>query len=377
MSDGKRKIIANVPRLNDFMDRHGCSAIVARSGTNITYLSGVAFPGSQGRHVDFPDSPREIYVVWPRQGEPVMVLNNLGIARAWRDSWIPNIEGYDDYRTTAFARTAEVIERLGLTKSKIGFEKTYLSASHWEEFHRLLPDVEMFDCTELMDAVRWVKTPGEVDLLRRAADIQDDAYVEVFSNVGEGYTLREVHAQLVKACMARGAEIVHGLLNTSRNNVRYLGEGDTLLEKGDIVRTDYVSYLQGYPSHQSRVFVVGPPSEEQVEMYRKYREVHLMTIDRCRPGVRANDLFSFADQKLKEYGFSGAGSMVGHSVGPWFHQQQPLLVADCHTQIEEGMVVAVEPFSSYWHLQDMILVTGGEPELLTGKFDTERLFVID
>ena len=54
MSDGKRKIIANVPRLNDFMDRHGCSAIVARSGTNITYLSGVAFPGSQGRHVDFP-----------------------------------------------------------------------------------------------------------------------------------------------------------------------------------------------------------------------------------------------------------------------------------------------------------------------------------
>jgi Xaa-Pro aminopeptidase len=273
--------------------------------------------------------------------------------------------------------TTEVIERMGLTKSKIGFEKTYLSASRWEEFHRHLPDVEMFDCTELMDAVRWVKTPGEIDLLKEAADIQDEAYVEVFSNVGEGDTLREVHAQMVKGCMARGAEIVHGLLNTSRNNVRYLGEGDTVLERGDIVRTDYVSYLQGYPGHQSRVFVVGPPSEEQVEMYREYREVHLMTIDLCRPRIQANELFSFADQKLRDFGFVGAGNMVGHSVGPWFHQQQPLLVPDCKIQIEEGMVVAVEPFSGYWHLQDMVLVTRREPELLTGRFDTERLFVID
>ena len=75
------KVLANVSRLHEFMDRDGCSAVVARSGKNITYLSGVAFPGSQGRHVDFSDSPREVYVVWPRQGEPVIIVGTVGVAR--------------------------------------------------------------------------------------------------------------------------------------------------------------------------------------------------------------------------------------------------------------------------------------------------------
>lgn len=68
--------------------------------------------------------------------------------------------------------------------------------------------------------------------------------------------------------------------------------------------------------------------------------------------------------------------MVGHGVGPWFHQQEPLLVANCENQLEEGMVLAVEPFVGYWQLQDMILVTNNEPEVLSATFDTRELFVI-
>lgn len=376
MIDAQGKNLANVSRLHEFMDRDGCSAVVARSGKNFTYLTGVAFPGSQGRHVDFSDSPREVYVVWPRHGEPVIIVGTVGVARLRRDSWISTIEEYGDYRQTAVECTVDVIKRLGLEKSKLGFEKTYLSAVRWEEFTQLLPNGEMFDCTEMMDAVRWIKTPEEIKLLRRAADLQDQAYIETFSQSSVGDTEREVHSRLIQACLARGAEIVHGCLNTSRNIPMYLGESDNTFQLGDIVKTDYVSYLQGYPGHQSRSFVVGKPSKEQVEAYRKYRDSHYTIIDACRPGIKASEVYQLADETLRSSGFGRAGSMVGHGVGPWFHQQEPLLVADCETQLEEGMVIAVEPFVGYWHLQDLILVTNNEPELLSETFDTRELFVI-
>ena len=65
------QIIANVERLNQLMDENEFSAVVARSGKNFTYLAGFAYPGTLARHLDFPDSPRGVLVVWPRSGSPV------------------------------------------------------------------------------------------------------------------------------------------------------------------------------------------------------------------------------------------------------------------------------------------------------------------
>ncbi len=58
-----------------------------------------------------------------------------------------------------------------------------------------------------------------------------------------------------------------------------------------------------------------------------------------------------------------------------WHQQGPYLVSNDHRELEAGMVLALEPFADYWHIQDMILVTDGSPELLSGKFSTDEMFV--
>ena len=65
MPDTQRELIGNVDRLNRLMDQHGWGAVVVRSGKNFTYLAGFAYPGTLGRHLDFPDSPREVLLVWP------------------------------------------------------------------------------------------------------------------------------------------------------------------------------------------------------------------------------------------------------------------------------------------------------------------------
>ena len=376
MSGAGRGIIANVARLNDFMDDAGCAALVLRSGKSFTYLAGFAYPGTLARHLDFPDSPREVLLVWPRRGKPVQVLNHYAVPLARRDGWLDEDEVYDDYAESPYQKAAEVLKRLGLDGESIGMEKTYVSASRWEEMGGHLPNARLFDCTRLMAQVRWIKTPGEVALLEEAADILDEAYLEVFSSVRAGQSEREVHARIVESCIRRGCGWAHGILNSSRNTVTYGGEGDTVFQQGDIIRNDYVAFYQGYPGHQSRTVVVGKPSDEQVKTYRMMRDIYRATIDRCQVGARASDVHHFAQSKFREAGYNDRVSLAGHGVGPWWHQQEPYIVPTCHDELEEGMVLAMEPHVAYWHLQDMILLTKDGPRLLSKRFNTDEMLVV-
>ena len=240
----------------------------------------------------------------------------------------------------------------------------------------MLPGINMFDCTELMDRVRWIKTDREVALLIKAADILDEAYLEVFPQVREGDTEREVHSRIVQSCIRRGAEWVHGILNSSRNTVAYGGEGDMEFPKGDIIRNDYVSYHLGYPGHQSRTVVVGQPTDEQRRIYQNMRDIYRSTIDQCRIGVKGSAIHEFATAKFREHGYEGRVALAGHSVGAWWHQQEPYLVGSCNYELEEGMVLALEPHVGYWHLQDMVLVTQEGPRLLSARFNTDEMLVV-
>jgi Xaa-Pro aminopeptidase len=358
------------------MDSHGCAAVVARSGKNFTYLSGFSYPGTLGRHLDFPDSPREVLLVWPRHGEPVMLLNHYAAPLARRDSWLKHIEIYDDYAESPYERMAEVLRQMGLNQETIGFEKTYLSAARWEEIARLLPGARMFDCTELMDQVRWVKTAGEVALLEEAANILDEAYLEVFPTVRVGTSEREVHARIVESCIRKGAQWAHGILSSSRNTVGYGGEGDMKFQRGDIVRKDYVSYFQGYPGHQSRAVVVGTPSAEQKRTYQIMRDIYRKTIEQYQIGAKARDIHRFAQEQFRAQGYDDRVSLVGHGVGPWWHQQEPYIVSTSRRELEEGMVLAMEPHVAFWHLQDMIQITRDGPRLISTRFNTDEMLVV-
>ena len=374
----KRPMLVNVERLYRFMDEADCTAVVARSGRNFTYLAGVTYPGTLGRHLDFPDTPRDVFCIWPRTGKPVVVTHHAGYAVTARDSWVKDIEVVEDYVESGIEGVGKVLRRLGLDGEKIGFEPSYISAKRWAEVERELPKATLFDCTALMDAVRWVKTPGEVKLLRHAAEIQDEAHLEVFPEVREGDTERKIHTRMVAACMARGCDYVHGILNSSSNPDFYSGEGDQPFRAGDVIRTDYVSYLDGYPGHQSRLFSLGTPSDETRERYRVYRDIYLALADYCRPGRKSKEVWQFAHDRLTGAGFPHTlGAMVGHSVGAWFHQQDPVLLRIEERPIEEGMVIALEPYAGdYWHLQDMFWIGPNGNELLSTKFDTSELFVI-
>jgi Xaa-Pro aminopeptidase len=377
MMADKREIIANIPRLEQLMDRDQLAAVVVRSGNNFTYLSGIAYPGTLARHLDLANSVRGVLLVWPRRGEPVVILDYAAEGLTRERAWVDRIEVYEPYRETCTAALVRVLKARGLDGARVGFEKDAMPIGSWEEIQGGLPRLTMVDCAPMLEEVRYIKTPGEIALLRRAADLLDDAYLEVFPTIRPGDTEREVHSRIVASCLRRGFGWVHGILNTSTNPILYGGEGDARFQRGDLVRTDYVAYLDGYPGHQSRMAVVGRPSDEQRRGYALTRDVHRMAIDRCRPGVLASDVYRAVVDAFARHGEKYTASMVGHGVGPWFHQQEPILSIHRPVPLEDGMVLAIEPYRGSWHIQDMIVVRPSKPELLSPKFSIDELFVID
>jgi Xaa-Pro aminopeptidase len=370
------KTIANIARLHALMDEEGLDAVVLRSGQNFTYLSGVVYPGTLARHQDLADSMRAVILLWPRHGQPVIIANKTAAGLAQRDAWVDQIELYEGYVESPYSKLAAVMRKAGLDKACVGFEQDYVSSRDWGLVQAELPQLKMVDCTAVMDRVRWVKTPGEVAKIRTAADLLDDVYLEVFKRIRPGDTERKVHADMIATCLAKGFEWAHGILNTDKNTIPYAGEGDTVISVGDVIRTDYVAYLGGYPGHQSRNVIIGEPTPLQREEYRINLEIYRATIDRCRAGARVHDLYQFVMDAFSRHKWSYKSLLVGHGVGAWWHQQEPILRRDSGIVLEEGMVLALEPHKDYWHVQDMVLVQQGAPLLLSPKFNTDQPFVV-
>ena len=368
--------IANVARLHALMDRDGLSAVVLRSGTNFTYLAGFDYAGTLARHLDFSDSPRGVLVAWPRRGAPVLVLNRFAVDRARRDSWVDDIVVFDDYGESLYERAARVLHDLDVAGERVGFERTVVSAADWAVLESALPGAEVVDCARMMEEVRWIKTPGEIERIREAARILDEVYLEVFPTVRAGERECDLHARLIAGCLVRGANWVHGILNSSRNRVVYGGESGFELRRGDVIRNDYVMWYRGYPGHQSRTVVIGDPSADLLRRYDVVRDIYRATVAEARPGVRACDVHRFAQDGFAEAGLDGRVAIAGHSVGAWWHQQAPYLVPACDTPIEAGMVLAFEPHVNEFHLQDMFLIRDDGQENLSPLFSTDAPLVV-
>jgi Xaa-Pro aminopeptidase len=224
-----------------------------------------------------------------------------------------------------------------------------------------------------MDAVRAIKTKAEIERLKEASVVLDTAFQDVFPTVRVGETEREVHARFCRRATELGASVVHGMMQASSNPVVYGGESDHRIELGDFIRTDYVAYVDGYASNLSRLLHAGKPTGKELDRYRAYLSVYQAAIDLLRPGAVGGEIHNKVRALLRDHGFAKGHALSGHGIGCWFHQQPPMLVDSSRDQLAAGMVVALEPISDFWTLQDQFLITDDAPVRLSDKFDLSEL----
>ena len=144
MVAAKPEIFINVDRLNKMLDENKLDAVVARSGRNFTYLSGFAYPGTLARLLDLPDSDRGVMVLWPRNGDPVLIVNGTAAGLAERDSWIERQVIYEGYVESPYSRLADVLKTSGLAEARVGFEQDYVSARDWALLAEAAPKMAIF-----------------------------------------------------------------------------------------------------------------------------------------------------------------------------------------------------------------------------------------
>jgi Xaa-Pro aminopeptidase len=374
----RREPIFNQTELTRAFAEQNLDAIVARSGRNVAYLSGMNFPGTLGRLQDFANAPRAALVLWPRHGEPALFVSNIARGLAERLSWIEDIRSYTDYVDSPYATVARDLRSRGLDKGRIGVERREFGVDNWQAFAAELPDAELVDVTDLLEGVRNIKTEAEIALMRSAVEIQGEAHLDVFRTARRGDTEKKLHTRMITAMLRLGAESAHGMLQASTNPITYGGESPVPIDRGVVVRTDYVCYYHGYPANLSRMAVMGTPSAEQEARYQTLLTVHRATIDQMlRPGVAASAVWEFVRERFADAGFDWNVGLVGHSTGVWWHQEEPMLVPNESRLLRAGMVVCLEPIlEGFWHLQDQILITESDPVILSDRFGIDQLFVM-
>ena len=180
------------------------------------------------------------------------------------------------------------------------------------------------------------------------------------------------------ACISVNEVVIHGLPSSRK------------LQEGDIVSIDVGAYLDGFHGDCAATFPCGEVSEEARKLIAVTRQSFFEGIKNARVGYRVSDVGHGVQQYVESFGFGVVRDFVGHGVGRKLHEapEVPNFGAAGHgPRFQPGMVIAVEPMvcAGDWHVKNLdgnwttvsvdgslaahyentILITDGEPELLT------------
>ena len=366
---------ADIAALQAEIRADGLDVTVAVSGENFTYITDTLVLS----HEIIPE--RLCMVVVPGEGD-LLALVCLPEARQIRqDTWISEIRTYVEFEDDPLVVLAQLLVELGFSTARVGIEQRFLAVAYEQRLAAALPQAALADADGAFDRARSVKTPTEIEILSAAARHTEAAIHEAFQAARPGDTEKQVADDLTSRLLRAGATSRWIVLAAGANTViNHPYPSGKELTAGEILRVDVGGVFDGYQSDVARTAAVGRASDEQRSVYRRLRAIERETIAAARPGRRAGDLYEVCREAYDRHGLELSGAVIGHSLGVGLHEN-PILRAGDETELEPGMLFNVEPATVdsqgfLYHIEDLLLVTDDEPEILTTTMDTEELFVI-
>jgi len=355
--------------------------VVYGSCQNFQYLTGLPIEWRRG--TDLMHSQDNVFV--PRQGDPILTLSPASSKHA-EEAWIGDVrtmEKDDDYKEIA----DKVASDLGWEGGRIGVGD-HLWGSTWIEVARAFKGAKFRSAEALMDHIRMIKEPAEVELLRKVARLTDEVMEEIISGVEDGVTQRDLRLRIEMAGRNMGASdvsfpptggFVKAGSEASDDPFTYpMEEG---LVPGCSIAFDVGFVLDGYCSDWGRSVYWGPASDEVSKGYAALQQAVVETVDLMRDGsMKVCDVFPSIEKALDREGYGDylrarlPHGSVGHQIGIEVHEP-PWLKPENDDLLKEGMVMCLEP--KLWHageyylrVEDMVLVKQDGAEFLT-NFDRE------
>jgi len=227
---------------------------------------------------------------------------------------------------------------------------------------------------DLVERLRAAKAPEEIEAIRAAAALAEEALAEVLPGVAPGRTELEVGAALESALRRRGSEwhpfptiVASGpraALPHAHTSPRAIGRGEFLL-------LDFGAQVDGYCADLTRTVVVGAAADDrQRTVYELVRAAQRRALDGLRSGMTGREGDALAREVIAARGFGDAfGHSLGHGLGLEVHEA-PRLSPTAEAPLPAGAVVTVEPgiYLPGWggvRLEDDAHLTPAGAELLS------------
>ena len=362
--------------LKQGMDGAGLDVLLAASQENFFYLADTLLLSQKMLPT------RLCIAVLPRDEPPAAVVCYCEELQTRQDSWITDIHTYLEFQENPLQALAELLCARGLGAARIGIEERFLAASYVQELACLVPEATWVGADHVFDAARAIKTATEIDVMTGAARLTEQSILQTFQAATPGDTEKETADALSSRVLnaggpGTGSPLPPGPTRPSTTPTPAPSRSPQARSCGPTFR---VPLTNGYQSDVARTAAISAASDEQRSTYQRLREAQRETIAAARPRTRACDLYVRCKRALKQKGLSITSQAVGHGFGIGLHEF-PVLHAHETAEIRPNMVLSIEPAvkdsNGYlYHTEDTLVVTDGDPRILTTVMATDELFVI-
>lgn len=346
-------------RLREALSERRLAALLVTGTANRRYLSG--FSGSAGSLLVTADRALLLsdfrYITQAGQEAP-----------DWEFRLLPS-------GATIGELVPQLLGELGVTR--VGFEAGDVSVALFSALQSGVREagvsVEWLATEGLVEQLREVKDGVELELLRRAIAITDDAFAALRPLLRPEMREREAAWELEKAMRERGAEnlafeiIVAAGTNGARPHAH---AGDEPLGTGRAIVMDFGARVGGYHADMTRTVVLGEADERFWNVYNTVLRAQQAAEDGVRAGMTGRDADSLARDLIANAGFGDAfGHGLGHGVGLQIHEG-PRLAQHSEQALPAGAVFSIEPgiYLPEWggvRIEDLVLLNDGGAEVLT------------
>ena len=317
-------------RVREEMKKQGVGLFLAGPSSNLFYLTGYAVHGDE----------RLFLLALPVEGEPFILANVLYRDQAPAGELVLWNDGEDP-----FALLKREIEGRRWSVTRIALEARLPALFS-------LPLAERFTASAfvlgspLTDPPRLRKDKGEIDLIRRASGIADQALAALI-NRGR-YWLGKTEAQFRDALVAElaaGGVKAWDLIVAAGSNgaVPHHVTGHSPIEAGKGLLVDFGGSLEGYYTDCTRTFHFGRPDAEFEKVYNIVLEAHLAAEAAAKPGNVLGDVDLAARSVIEKAGYGPYfTNRTGHGLGIDLHEGASAVRGET-TPIVPGMVFSIEP----------------------------------
>lgn len=265
-----------------------------------------------------------------------------GIGRALATPLMPTLTYTDGYMTELVEKE---IKQHGYKKVGLVGE-AMIPATLYRRLSENLPDVELVNATTLVDRIKMIKSPEELQKLREIVHIHDVIGAAVPTIFRPGRFEYEIVADIRKMAADMGCEGLNVAVGTGPSEnpgIMLPNMQHRQVEPGDnMLCLIELSGPGGYYAELMRMWTLGEPSEELQKATKCAIECQKMIADRMKPGVDCAELLEVNNSYLTAHGYMPEGRLFAHGQGLDM-VERPAFVKDESFALEENMFFALHP----------------------------------